>query len=212
MSISFPLTTVLSATSFADQNFQLISRQELSRQANGRTIGKDLGSAIWVASYATIPMSNDDALAYEALLDSLDGVVQTFEAYDLRRIYPRSDPAGASYNNGALLSVNANNKALALSGLIAGQVVSAGDYLSFTYGSSRALHKVAESVTANGSGVTAEFEVRPHLRTGWTLSPSTTVLLKAPRGIFALMPGSVSSKPNGPLHSVISFQAVQYLP
>lgn len=208
MTITFPRTTILDVD-FADQTFQLISRQELSRQANGRTIGKDFGSAVWVATYTTKPLLNDDALAYEALLDSLDGVVQTFEASDLRRPYPRSYPTGAACNNGVLVSVNANNKALALSGLVAAQVVSAGDYLSFTYGSSRALHRVAESVTANGSGVTAQFEVRPHLRAGYSISAAVT--LKTPRGIFTLVPGSVSSKPHGGMHSVISFQAVQSL-
>jgi hypothetical protein len=209
MSISFPRTTILSATDFADQTFQLMSRQELSRQVSGRTIGKDLGPALWMATYTTKPMQNDDALAYEAALDSLDGVVQTFEAYDLRRPYPRSDPTGATYNNGVLASVNANNKALALSGLVAGQVVSVGDYLSFTYGSSRALHRVAEGVTANGSGVTAQFEVRPHIRSGYSVSAAVT--LKTPRGVFMLVPGSMSVKANGGMYSVVSFQAVQAL-
>lgn len=209
MSISFPLTTLISSTDFQDQTFQLVSRQELSRQANGRTIGKDFGSAIWLANYTTKPIFNDDALAFEAALDSLDGVVQTFEVYDLRRPYPRVYPTGAGANDGVLLSVNANNKALALSGLVAGQVVSAGDYLSFVYGSSRALHRVVETVTANDSGVTVEFEVRPHVRAGFTLT--NVVTLKSPRGVFMLMPGSVSVKASGGQHTVITFQAIQAL-
>lgn len=209
MTISFPLTTLLSATDFQDQTFQPVSRQELSRQANGRTIGKDFGSAIWLANYTTKPIFNDDALAYEAALDSLDGVVQTFEAYDLRRPYPRVYLTGAGANDGVLASVNANNKALALSGLVAGQIVSAGDYLSFVYGSSRALHRVVETVTANGSGVTAQFEVRPHVRAGYSISAAVT--LKSPRGVFMLMPGSVVPKASGGQHTVISFQAVQAL-
>lgn len=208
MALTFPRTDIL--TSVEDQTFQLMSRQELSRQADGRTIGKDLGSAIWMVSYTTIPMYNDDALAYEAALNSLDGTVNTFEAADVRRLYPRQYPTG-SCNNGNLASVNANNKALSLSGLAAGQIVSAGDYLSFNYGSSVALHQAVETITANGSGLTGEFEVRPHIRPGWTLSPSTSVKLKLPRGIFTLVPGSVSSKINSSVTSKISFQAVQYI-
>lgn len=208
MTIAFPLTTLLDGD-FADQTFQLVSRQELSRQANGRTIGKDFGSAIWLATYTTKPLFNDDAVAYEAALDSLDGVVQTFEASDLRRPYPRAYPAGAGCNNGVLASVNANNKALALSGLAAGQVVSAGDYLSFVYGSSRALHRVVETVTANGSGATAQFEVRPHVRAGFSVSAAVT--LKSPRGVFMLLPGSVTPKASGGQHTVITFQTVQAL-
>lgn len=212
MTITFPRTDIMTMVDYSADTAppQLVSRQEMSRQGSGRTIGKDFGSAIWVVNYTTKPLNNDDAGAFEAALDSLDGVVQTFEACDLRKVMPREYPTGAC-NDGVLLSVNANNKALALSGLVAAQIVSAGDYLSFTYGTSRALHRVVETVTADGSGVTGQFEVRPHIRPGWTLSPSTVVKLKNPRGIFALVPGSISARPGGALHTVISFQGVQYI-
>lgn len=209
MTVTYPRTDVLDID-IADQTFALVSRQELgSRSANGTTYGKDFGSALWTVAYTTGPIANDDALAYEALLNSLDGVIGSFEAYDMRRAYPRLYPTGTGANNGVLASVNSNNKAISLSGLVAGQVVSRGDYLSFTYGTSRALHQAVESVTANGSGVTGEFEVRPHLRTGWTLSPATAVTLKEPSGLFSLVPNSVASRASGALHSVISFQAIQ---
>lgn len=209
MTITYPRTDVLDID-IADQTVSLVSRQEFgSRSANGTTYGKDFGSALWTVSFTTGPIPNDDALAYEALLNSLDGVIGSFEAGDLRRPYPRLYPTGTGANDGVLASVNANNKAISLSGLAASQVVSIGDYLSFTYGTSRALHQVMETVTANGSGTTSEFEVRPHLRPGWTLSPAIAVTLKNPAGIFSLVPGSVQSKASGALHSVISFQAVQ---
>lgn len=211
MAISYPRTDILSAVNFADQTFQLVSRQEQSRLASGITRGKDFGPALWNVSYTTAPIENDDALAYEAALNSLDGVIQAFEASDLRRTMPRMDPTGATYHDGVLLSVNANNKALALSGLVSGQVVSAGDYLSFDYSGNRALHQAMETVTANGSGVTTQFEVRPFIRTGWTLSPTTAVKLKGPKGIFNMVPGSVSSKISNAIYSVITFQAVQSL-
>lgn len=210
MAISFPRTDIMTLVEYSADSPppELISRQEFSRKANGDAIGKDFGSAVWLLNFTTAPLLIDDAIAFEVALGSLDGIVQTFEASDLRRIMPLLYPTGAC-NNGVLASVNANNKALALSGLAAGQVISVGDYLSFEYGSRRALHRAAETVTANGSGVTAQFEVRPHIRSGWTLSPSTTVTLKTPRGIFRLVPGSVSSNPNGGSHTVISFQAMQ---
>lgn len=207
MAITFPRTDILSV-SFQDQNFQIMFRQEFSRTAFGTTLGKDLGPALWSASYTTTPMYADDALAYEAKLNSLDGVIQQFEAGDLRRVYPKAYPTGAC-NNGVLLSVNANNRALALSDLAAGQIISAGDYLSFDYGTSRALHQAMETVIADGSGVTTQFEVRPHVRPGWTLSPATPVALKLPRGLFSLAPGSVSSRIESGLFTVVSFQAVQ---
>jgi hypothetical protein len=209
MAITFPLTDILTAVGFADQVFQPVPRQEYSRLASGVTIGKDFGSALWFATYVTDVMRNDDAVAYEALLDALDGVIQPFEAFDLRRPNPRLYTDGSA-SNGVLNTVNANNKALSLSGLHAGQVVSTGDYLSFDYAGNRALHRVQETVTANGSGLTVEFEVRPHLRAGWALS--SAVNLKAPRGIFTLVPQSVTPKQaSPPTFATLSFQAVQYL-
>lgn len=212
MTISFPRTDIMSLVRYSadTQPLQLVSRQEQSRLASGATRGKDLGPALWLGNFTTAPLPNDDASAFEAVLDSLDGIIQPFEACDLRRNLPRAHPDGVC-NDGVLLSVNANNKALSLSGLAAGQVVSVGDFLSFDFGTNRALHRVAETVTANSSGETAEFEVRPHIRPGWTLSPATAVTLKNPRGIFVMLPGSVSPKTNGGLHTVVSFQAMQYL-
>lgn len=210
MSITFPRTDVLDID-IADQTFgPLMSRQEFgSRQANGTTYGKDFGSAIWPVSYTTGPLPNDDAVSYEALLNSLDGVIGIFEAYDMRRAYPRLYPNGTGANDGVLATVNANNKAITLTGLAANQVVSRGDYLSFTYGGSRALHQAMETITADGSGATGEFEVRPHLRAGFTTGAA--VNLKAPAGLFSLVPGSVQTKSNGALHTVVSFQAMQQL-
>lgn len=213
MTISFPRTDILTMVDYSAETapLKLMSRQELSRTAGGVTIGKDLGSALWFADFTTRPLPNDEAVQFEAVLDSLDGVVNTFELADLRRLYPKAYPTGTGANDGTLLSVNADNKRLALSGLVAGQVISVGDYLSFAYGSSRALHRAVETVTANGSGVTAQFEVRPHIRPGWVLTPTTSVKLKNPRGVFTLVSGSVSARPAGAIHTVVSFQAGQYL-
>lgn len=209
MSVSFPVTDLQTLVPIARQSFPLVSRQELSRLASGITIGKDFGSALWMPEFSTDVVDNDDAVAYEARLNSLDGVINIFTAGDLRRLYPRSHPDGVFNDTGIIASVNANNKALALSGLDPSFALSVGDYLSFDYGSSRALHQIVEAVTANSSGTTTQFEVRPHIRTGYTLS--TPVKLKKPTGHFILVPGSVQASSNGPVTSVISFKAVQYL-
>lgn len=211
MALTFPRTDILSAVAFQDQTFQLMFRQEYSRTAYGTTLGKDLGPALWSASYTTAPMYADEALSFEAMLNSLDGVIQQFEAGDLRRVFPKAYPDGDFADTGAIASVNANNKAISMSGLSAGFVISQGDFLAFDYGGSRALHQAVEGATANGSGVTAEFEVRPHIRPGFTLSPATAVRLKNPRGRFALVPGSVSSRVQGGLFTIVSFEAVQVI-
>ncbi len=190
---------------------RLVSRQELSTQASGVVRGKDLGPALWMGDFTTIALHNSRASEFEAMLDSLDGVIHSFEASDLRKRYPTAYPTGAFIDSGVLNSVNVNNKALSLRGVPAGYVVSPGDYLSFDYSGSRALHRTVEGATANGSGLTTEFEVRPHIRAGWVLSPDTPVKLKMARGLFTLAKDSRSSKLVSGRHSVITFQAIQYL-
>ncbi|MBR0962257.1 hypothetical protein [Bradyrhizobium japonicum] len=211
MAITFPRSDILTLVGFEQPfTFEPVSQQEQSRLASGVTIGKDLGPALWFGSYTTEELHNDDMVDYQAVLASLDGIINPFEGWDLRRPAPRLYPGGVGANDGVLASVNANNKALALSGLVVGQVISRGDYLSFDYTGGRALHQAMETVTANGAGVTAQFEVRPHLRAGWTLS--TAVNLTAPRGIFTLMPGSLTPTQTRGKFGRLSFKTGQYLP
>ncbi|WP_316200401.1 MULTISPECIES: hypothetical protein [unclassified Bradyrhizobium] len=207
MTISFPRTDILSAVGFEPPFvFDLMERQEQSRVALGRTIVKDLGPALWIGTYTSEELLNDAMVDFQAMLKSLDGAIGTFEAWDLRRPWPRLYRDGSA-SNGTIASVNANNKAMALSGLNAGQIVSRGDYLSFDYGGKRALHQAMEAVTANGSGATAQFEVRPHIRAGW--SAGTAVNLKAPRGIFALVPGSMTPTQTRGVGGKITFQVAE---
>ncbi|MET4206847.1 hypothetical protein [Bradyrhizobium sp. LA2.1] len=209
MSISFPRTDVLTLVGFAPPfNFDLTPQQETSRLADGTSIGKDLGPALWFGTYTTDELYNDVLVDYQAVLNSLDGVINPFEAWDIRRPWPRAHKDGSA-SNGLLASVNANNKAVSLSGVNAAQVVSRGDYLSFNYTGGRALHQVMETVTANGSGVTPQFEVRPHLRAGWALSAAVNV--KAPRGLFTLTPKSVAPTQTRGKSGRIAFQIEQYL-
>lgn len=209
MTITFPRTDILTSVRYTDQQLQLVSRQETSTQASGVVRGKDFGSALWQATYTTVPLLLRDALAFEAALNSLDGVINVFEAGDLRARYPRAYPAGVFSDTGVLNSVNANNKALSLKSLPPGFILSAGDYLAFNYGTSRALHQIVESVTADIGGNTTEFEVRPHIRPGFALN--SAVILKNPNGQFTLLPNSVSSALNSKVTCVVTFKAIQYL-
>ncbi|MDR7032930.1 hypothetical protein [Mesorhizobium sp. BE184] len=210
MALASPRTDVL-AVGFSDQTFRLQERQEFSRTGNGRTYGKSFGSALWTATWQTGPMLNTDLLDYEAVLNSLDGVIGTFYAYDLRRPYPRAYPTGAFTDSGQINSLGTNGKSLSLKLLAAGFVLSRGDYLAFDYGAgpSRALHQVMETVTANGSGLTSEFEVRPYIRPGATVS--TPVVLKKPPALFCLQPDSIQQSIVDGMHGSISFSAMQVI-
>lgn len=213
MAITFPLTDLMSICEYSPQGqpWELARRQEFSRTAGGRTIGKDIGGPLWSGGFSTIPLHIDDMLDVEAMLNSLDGVIGTFEAHDLRRPYPKEHADGVFGDTGTIFSVNANNKAISLTGLDIGFTVSRGDYLEFTYATNRYLLQAMESATAVSGGVTPEFEVRPHLPDGMALSPAIAVTLKQPSAICSLVPGSVSKSMISGIHGTVSFQAVQVL-
>jgi len=209
MAIAFPRPDVFDGIPFSAGELELMERQELGgREANGAQPAVSYGSGLWRGTYATDILRNDDAIDFQAVLNSLDGLIGAFEAWDMRRPAPRAHRDGSA-NNGVLATVNANNKAIALTGLKAAQIVSRGDYLSFDYAGNRALHQAMETIVADGVGATAEFEVRPHLREGW--GAGAVVNLKAPRGIFLLVKDSVQPRRvNGRIQS-FSFQAAQYI-
>lgn len=209
MAITFPRTDVIEAL-YQDQPFELMERQEISRSQGGTPYAKSLSEAIWTVSMQTVPMHNDDSLDFVAILRSLDGSIGTFTAHDLRRPYPREYPDGNFTDSGKLKTINENNKAVSLKGLPASFKVSRGDYFSFNFGSGRrALHQAMESVTADGSGDTTEFEVRPHIRPGVALSPDVSVVFKKPSAIFVMEPGSLRPSRLNAIHEQYSFSAVQ---
>lgn len=212
MAITFPLTELMDLCEYSPegQPWELGRRQEFSRTAGGRTIGKDLGGPLWAGGFSTIPLHVDDMLDVEAVLNSLDGVIGTFEARDLRRDYPRLHADGNFNDTGTIFSVT-SNKAISLAGLDIGFTVSRGDYLHFDHGGNRYLLQAMESATATSGGVTPEFEVRPHLPAGLPLSPAIPVTLKKPSAICSIVPGSISKRMISGIHGVVSFQAMQVL-
>lgn len=210
MSLTYPRTDIMSFCGYSPSAtpLRLQVRQELSsREASGKTYGKDFGPALWVGSWTTVLLSNFDAVAFEAMLNSLDGVINLFEGRDLRKPYPRFYPDGTFSDTGKINSIGANNKSLSLKSLPASFKLAVGDFLAFSVGSHRALHQVMEAVTANGSGVTTEFEVRPHIWPG--TATDVAVTLKQPSALFSLNPGSISSQMNGGMYTAVSFEATQ---
>ena len=75
--------------------------------------------------------------------------------------------------------------------------------------SRRVLMQAAEGATANGSGVTGVFEVRPQLRPGITAGLAVT--LKKPAAKVKIVPGSLRIETVTTLLSQLRFTARQTL-
>ena len=212
MAVTYPRTDIMAYCGYQPDAvpLRLQSRQEMSRTARA-TYGKDLGPAVWFGEFVTQPLTLDDAVDFEAILNSLDGVIRQFEAGDLRRPYPKAHASGAFNDTAFLSDVQAGGGAIKINGTDIGFTVSRGDYFEFDYPNGvRALHQAMETVTSVSGGETAFFEVRPHLiMPDVALSPSIGVRFKNPMGLFNLVPGSVQPQMSGGLHGVVRFQAAQ---
>jgi hypothetical protein len=187
MAITYPygVSTFADVMKIKSAVFQPSYGQEYSGQASGIIIAKDLRPALWSADITTVDMRWDQANDLQALIEGLRGSIQTFYLYNPMRPYPK---VGASTHEATsqINTLGSDGTSLSLKGLGAAQVVTRGDMISFQYGSrpSRALHRVLETVTANGSGVTSEFQIQPAVRTGAVTS--TAVLLNKAYGEFRL--------------------------
>lgn len=170
------LTYPLALADFADIlpvasiSFHLPEQVEQSRTGKGEQLTADVGDRLWQGRITFGRLTRVEAGRPEVLVDLIRGAGRSFLLYDIWRVNPLADPTGTILGAAAvtILALGGDARELSLSGLPAGYTLSAGDYLSFTYGSGlHALHRVVNTtVTANGAGQTPLFEVLPEIRQG----------------------------------------------
>lgn len=210
--VTFPRADFFDLCKISDTTFWPMARQEISRTAGGVSQGKDLGSPLWRASFTSAPQSFADAAAIEAALISLNGVVGSFLAHDVRRPFPIAYPDGVFNDNSTIGTLYpADAFGLALTGLDPNFQLKAGDYLSFAYGArpNIALHMVMVGVAADGVGNTAKFEVFPAIRPGAVAGAAVT-LKRAPCEM-SLEPGQSPPGIREMTASAVSFSGFQII-
>lgn len=220
MALTFPLSLhtfadgILPGGWIESVAWNLMRQDEYSGLGTGEFLTHDLGPPLWEAEVSSIEMYNDDARRLKARFNALDGSNSAFFLYDPTAAYPASDPTGATYGSSTPLidTINANRKAIKISGLPANYVLTEGDLFEVDYDSSpyrRSLLQVVEAATADGAGLTPEFEVRPHLR------PAITTTLEVnfikPSAKVKLVPDTLRSETVGPMTSRLRFTARQTL-
>ncbi|HCE10145.1 MAG TPA: hypothetical protein DEQ40_16385 [Oxalobacteraceae bacterium] len=201
--------------------------QDVAPTRGGANIVRDIGPALWHATYQSALLVPASFKIVEGWLDSLGGSLNPFYGYDLQRTYAAAYPSGygalsraaggGSFDGTVLLAAVAGDNVtitLGSSGvpttaLPASFVLTIGDYVAFDYnsGASRALHRVVAGGTADSNGVLS-VEVRPQIRAGWS---AATANLSSPSGKFLLLPGSLkkSMQPWGAVN--VTFEGVQSL-
>ena len=214
MTLSFPLALadLADLLPVAAVAWNELRQDAVSALGSGEWLTHELGSPLHEAEVRIARMSHARAEQLRARLRALDGGAH-FYLCNPTMLYPQADPGGTILGSASVViaSISANRKALTLSGLPAGYVVTTGDYLHVDYGtpSRRALIQAVEGTIANGSGVTVVFEVRPHLRPG--ITAGLAVSLKKPAAKVKIVPGSVRIETVTTLLSQLRFTARQTL-
>lgn len=215
MALNFPA----SRSSLADHlpilsvNWKLERYDELSGLGTGDVLAAQLAPPRIVADVSLKPMRHDEAAQVQARIESLDGAINSFYLYAPQKKYPQYDPSGSILGSAAVTihTVGGNNKSLRLQGLPSGYVLTLGDCLSFDYGSNpvrRAFHRIVETVTAPGSGISPLFEVRPHLRPGVAIDLGVTLIMPAAK-VFIVPSSFNAGTALGPWTEGMSFQVMQ---
>lgn len=206
MSISYPFDLLDGFPGWCTK-FELYRRQETSRSVNGKTYVKDLGDPLWSAAYVSKNLRANALDRWRARLDALEDGLQTFIGRPLSRCRPQLYPGttGGALSGVTVSSVSSTNKRLALDGLPANFKFLAGDMIEVV---NSGLYRLVEDRTANSSGLTALFEVRPHFWPGVTAGAEVKIV--NPSCVMSIVPGSVSSDADPTTgRGTISFEAIE---
>lgn len=195
MALTYPLSLAAfqDLLPIASVRFELMRQDEHSGLASGEVLAAELAPPLWMAQVSLEPMPIADAARIAALVEALDGSIQSFYLTRASHEYPFADPTGSilGVSTPEILSVASGGGAMALAGLPADYVLTPGDLLSFAHGTSpvrQAFHRVVEAATADGAGETAQFTVRPHLPAAAVAEIAVTLIRPAAK--MALVPGS----------------------
>ena len=156
----------------SDMTMRCPSQSEHNRTGSGEQLGADIGVRLWQGEIILGRMTRSEAGEVEVLVDLMAQTGRSFRCFDIRRPYPFSDPKGTAISGfspviHALYPTVPNE--LRIGALPNSFTLSAGDYLSFSYGSNPvryALHRVVTTVTAASGGITPVMEVDPPIRSG----------------------------------------------
>ena len=171
--LSYPLSYAqfLGALRVEEVTFRLSHPQEHTRLGDGTVTSASLGASLWTGTIRLAQANHPRHVQMEALIGLMDQPGASFLCHDPRYLGPAGDPTGTILGSRTVTihSVVSTMRELRLTGLPAGYVLSAGDMLSFQYGTNPvryALHRIVVGGTASSGGLTPMLELLPNLRSG----------------------------------------------
>lgn len=195
---------------------QLVYGDETSGQGSGQILVKNLRDPLWQLHAESKFLSPNNLRKWKAILNGLDNGRSLFLGYDFASFYPVAYPNGTWPTGGSFSGTTAqvhakSGKTISLDHLPAGYAGSVGDMIQVTASSGSpaklALLQACEAFTADGSGVTGAFEVRPTIP-AW-VAATNAVAVKKPGCHMMVQPGSVDAPTDLRAWGTIMFDAIQ---
>lgn len=165
-----------------------------SISGGGDVLSSFRGQPKWMVNVQLAGGWHDKNMVAEADIMHLISRDGTVLAYDIRSPFPEDDPDGWKLNGRTITvnSIGANNRSISLSGLRGQLIVTKTDKLSIPYGTGKYfLCEVQETVQADDTGETEEFEIWPPLPlTTETVEVGDVVTMREPCGKFKIVANS----------------------
>lgn len=181
----YPLAFLSDILRHQSLTFSLRRLDEQSGSGDGRFWVARMAPPLWEISAALIVPDRASAAEISAKIRALDGMRRQFLFEDKSYGPASGGVPGASVK---IATISADRTAIALNSLPAGYSVTAGDRMSIAWGSGRYFFaEFAETVTANGSGVTAQIAIMPYLPQ--SIAAGAAVELARPRLKVFVPPG-----------------------
>ena len=192
--ITFPLSldAFFAGLPIASCSFRLPESLQVDETGGGEVLVASLGVRLWEGE-VTLTADYHSALSgAEALISVVRDAGASFLAFPPQQPFPAADPQGLILGTSVpVISAQPSARSLVLSNLPAGYVLTAGDFLSFSYGPAperTALHQVVIGGAANSSGVSPEILVTPAIRPGASLGAAVSLVRPVAR--MRYVPGS----------------------
>lgn len=181
----YPLAFLSDLLRHQSLTLDLLRFDEQSGSGDGRFWAARLATPLWQVTAPMIVRDRFAAAEISAKIRALDGMRRQF-LFEDKSYSPAS--GGVPGSSVKIASISADRTAIALNSLPAGYRVTAGDRMSIAWGSGRYFFaEFAETVTANGSGVTAQIAIMPYLPQ--SIATGAAVELARPRLKAIVPPG-----------------------
>lgn len=206
----YPVSVLADRLKISSVTWDANRNDELSGTGDARVWQAELAAPLWTADVKLTIGYHDEVKQVAALIRKLYGAQESFYLFDPTSQYPQSDPTGSIIDSSdvKVQAVSTGRAKLRLYGVPAGYVLTLGDKFQVTTASRYYFAEVSETVTADGSGITPEFEVFPHVPL--SVGANDAVNLKKPACLMFIMPGSFNpGTASGLITDGASFKAME---